>query len=145
MPSREAQIRGHFGKCVLTPEHTWRLLQELMDTLPDCLYRTRLYLCRVATEGRHHAGAHLADLDRTSYRNPSPSGAGLHQLSAVFDGRDHDTFPRRSRPVFRTAQISILEDVESPQQGRGLYAGEPLQETSQARFPSPAKAERAAL
>ena len=39
---------------------------------------------------------------------------GLHQLSAVFDGRDHETFPRRSRPVFRTAQIPILEDVESP-------------------------------
>ena len=53
--------------------------------------------------------------------------------------------PRRSRPVFRTAQISILEDVASPQQGRSLYAGEPLQETSQAHFPSPAKAERAAL
>src|SRR5438132_6708004 len=53
--------------------HTWRLVQEVLDPLPDGLARTRLSLCRVAPEGRPPAGAPLADVDRPSYRHPSPS------------------------------------------------------------------------
>jgi hypothetical protein len=93
----------------------------------------------IATQGKHHASLHLADLGRPSYLGPSPSGDRLHELPPLFDGHDDETFPRRSCPVFGTAQIPILEGVEIPFQRRDLYAGESLQETSQARCQSPAK------
>ena len=49
-----------------------------------------------------------------SYLGASSSGERLHELPLIFDGRDQETFARRSCPVFWTAQIPILEDVESP-------------------------------
>jgi len=67
-----------------------------------------LYMSSGSRRERHHAGLHLTDLDRTSYRPPSTACAGLHELSAFSDGGDAETFPGRSRTVFRTAQIPVL-------------------------------------
>src|SRR5258706_143942 len=51
-----------------------------MDTSPCCLYRMRLYTGRVATERRRHAGSHLADLDRATYR-----GQWTHIVLSITD------------------------------------------------------------
>ena len=67
-----------------------------------------LYMSSGSRRERHHAGSHLTDLDRTSYRPPSTACAGLHELAAFSDGGDAETFPGRSRTVFRTAQIPVL-------------------------------------
>src|SRR3989442_900814 len=99
----------------------------------------------IATLRRAHASADFADLDRPSYLGPSPSGEYLYKLSLVFDGGDHETFSRGSRALFRTSQIPILEDVERPSGCRGLYAGEPLQATSQATVESSGAPESVAL
>ena len=44
-------------------------------------------------EGRRHARLHFAHLDCTSDPSPSASPTGLYQLSALSDGRHHQTYP----------------------------------------------------
>src|SRR5216684_5216476 len=61
----------------------------------------------VATARRRHGGSHFAHLDRPSHRGPHTSRPGWRQLSPVSDGRDPETFPRRSRPFFGRTQIPI--------------------------------------
>src|SRR2546422_8729959 len=61
----------------------------------------------VATARRRHAGSHFAHLDRPSHRGPYTSRPGWRQLSPFSDGRDPETFPRRSCPFFGRTQIPI--------------------------------------
>jgi len=55
---------------------------------------------------------------QTGSRDVSGSVERLERICtgylAVFDGRDHETFPRRSRRFSGLPQIPILEDVTSP-------------------------------
>src|SRR6266700_4268291 len=81
--------------------------QGLVDTSPGRLYSTCLTHSGVATARRHHAGSHFAPLDRPSHRGPHTSRPGWRQLSPFSDGRDPETFPRRSRPFFGITQIPI--------------------------------------
>src|SRR5438128_626576 len=60
-----------------------------------------------APERRRHAGSHLAHLDRPSSRGPHTARTGWRQLSPFSDGRDSETFPRRSRTFFGMAQIPM--------------------------------------
>src|SRR5918999_2201599 len=96
-------------------------------------------------EGRRHARLHVAHLDCTSDPSPSASPTGLCRLSALSDGRDHETYSRRSGTVLGTSQVAILQDVEVAWPHRVLYLGQPVEATSQAPLESPQSPQRPAV
>src|SRR5687768_15947081 len=96
-------------------------------------------------EGSRHARLHVANLDCTSYPSPPASRTRLYRLSPLSDGRYHETYPRRSGPVFGTAQVAILEGAEVSSQHRGSDPGESVETTSETPRQIARSAERTPL
>ena len=60
---------------------------------------------------------------------------GLCLLGVLFDGRDHETLPRRSGTVFWALQVSVLQTFQISSTDRSPDVGEPLETTSQTPVP----------
>src|SRR5262249_31371402 len=50
-------------------------------------------------------------MGHTSHCLSSAACAGVHQLCALFDGRDHEAFPHRGRPLFRPASLTLCQTL----------------------------------